>query len=238
MMTSFNVSIPQNISGDMPVLYLLHGLSDNHSAWLRRSNVDLYAEQAGIAVVMPEVQRSFYTDMTHGLKYFRYIAEELPEICRGIFRFSGRREDNFIAGLSMGGYGAMKTALTYPDRFIAAASFSGALDIRSRFHDTKDLMSVDECYAISRGVVLPKDDLFHLASDMAEKGDYPDIYITCGLSDFLYEDNKRFRAHLDSLSIPYSYEEWEGEHNWFFWDESIRRAIPKFINKRSEYLQA
>ncbi len=73
MMTSITVSIPQVVEGDMPVLYLLHGLSDNHSAWLRRSNVDLYAEKSGFAVVMPEVQRSFYTDMAYGLRYFTYI---------------------------------------------------------------------------------------------------------------------------------------------------------------------
>lgn len=235
MMTSLTVTIPDNTNGDMPVLFLLHGLSDNHSAWLRRTNVDLYAEQSGIAVVMPEVQRSFYTDMTHGLKYFSYIADELPAICRRMFRFSGKREDNFIAGLSMGGYGALKVALTCPEKFLAAASFSGAVDVEKRFHETMDLMSLDECYAINKGVIQPKDNLFDLSSELSAKGAYlPDIYMTCGLSDFLYEDNKGFRAHLDSLSIPYTYEEWEGSHEWSFWDESVRRAIPCFLKKRSE----
>lgn len=229
MMTSLTVSIPQGLDGDIPVLYLLHGLSDNHSAWLRRTNVDRYAEHAGIAVVMPEVQRSFYTDMEYGLSYFTYIAKELPLICRNMFRFSSKREDNFIAGLSMGGYGAIKTALTYPENYIAAASFSGALDVKSRFKVTKDLMSINECYAINNGVIKPRDDLFSLASNLAgAHTNVPDLYITCGLSDFLYEDNKRFCAHLDSLSIPHCYEEWEGAHEWDFWDESIRRAIDRF----------
>lgn len=97
------------------MLYLLHGLSDNHSCWLRRTAVDRYAEEYGIAVVMPEVQRSFYCDMAHGPAYFTYIADELPQICQRLFRLSDKREDTFIAGNSMGGYGALKAALSRPE---------------------------------------------------------------------------------------------------------------------------
>ena len=234
MMTSITVSIPQVVEGDMPVLYLLHGLSDNHSAWLRRSNVDLYAEKSGFAVVMPEVQRSFYTDMAYGLRYFTYIADELPKICCRLFRFSDKRENKFIAGLSMGGYGAMKAALTYPDRYLAAASFSGALHIKKSCKNSSDLISYQECYGINHVRISEDDDLFSLAEMMKTCGEYPDFYITCGLADFLYEDNRDFCLQLEKLSVPYKYEEWEGAHNWEFWNESIRRAILHFAKIRSE----
>src|SRR3712207_6407253 len=122
MGVTFNVVLPQatrtqigvNASvtpGDLPLLYLLHGLSDDHSAWVRYTSIERYAAEAGIAVVMPAVGRSFYADEAHGHRYFDYVAEELPRLVSDFFRVSTRPEDTFVAGLSMGGYGAMKLAL-------------------------------------------------------------------------------------------------------------------------------
>ncbi len=113
-------------------LLLLHGLSDNHTIWLRRTSIERYVAPLGLAVVMPAVQRSFYTDMAKGLKYEEFVSLELPEIARSFFPLSDRREDNYVAGLSMGGYGAFKLALRRPENFAAAASLSGALDIAFR----------------------------------------------------------------------------------------------------------
>ena len=114
-----------------PVLYLLHGLSDDHTAWLRYTSIERYASAAGLAVVMPAVGRSFYADEASGHRYWTYLSEELPELVESFFRVSQRREDTYVAGLSMGGYGAVKLALTHPERFAAAASLSGALDVVS-----------------------------------------------------------------------------------------------------------
>lgn len=231
MMTSLHVLLPENSSrrnetGEVPVLYLLHGLSDNHSAWLRRTGVDLYAEEAGIAVVIPEVQRSFYTDMRHGLPYFTYIAKELPDICRRLFRISDKREDMMIAGLSMGGYGALKTAMTFPERYRAAASFSGVAELAS-FID----LHTPENRAIYDGRLGEENDLFALTAALAadKEREKPQLYITCGLSDALYEGNAHYRAHLDALGYPYTYEEWEGGHSWEFWDASLKKAIPLLL---------
>ncbi|HIZ19678.1 MAG TPA: esterase family protein [Firmicutes bacterium] len=240
MMTSLTVTLPCGKSdgpdGEMPVLYLLHGLSDNHSAWLRRSRVDYYAEQAGFAVVMPEVQRGFYCDMAYGPDYYTYIAEELPALCRQMFRFSAKREDNFIAGLSMGGYGALKTAFRLPEAFAGAASFSGAVDVRSRLEEGS--LEQREVTAISGGQLEPENDLFFLAERLAKQGGCPPLYITCGQSDFMYEDHQRFRRHLESLGVAHTYEEWPGGHDWDFWDESIRRAFEFFTVCRSAAVQA
>lgn len=234
MMTQLCVCLPQGSKGrspyaqcgETPVLYLLHGLSDNHTAWLRRTRVDYYAERAGIAVVMPEVQRSFYFDMHYGLDYFTYLSEELPALCRQLFRLSSRREENFVAGFSMGGYGALKTALRRPDRFGGAASFSGALDLKGRMNGDS-LLSAGEVEAISGGQVGEDDDLFALSREVGRAA-CPPLYITCGEEDFLLEDNRRFRRHLDELGIAHNYEEWPGEHCWEFWEESIRRSMDWF----------
>jgi S-formylglutathione hydrolase FrmB len=115
------------ISDELPkVLYLLHGYSDDHSIWMRRTSVERYAAEHHLAVIMPAVNHSFYTNEVQGERYWDYISEELPRAMHRFFRLSDKPEDTFVAGLSMGGYGAMKLALTHPERFGAAASFCGA----------------------------------------------------------------------------------------------------------------
>ncbi len=233
MDTTVTVSLPQNRqkTGDMPVLYLLHGLGDNHSSWVRRTNIDRYANQEEIAVVMPEVQRSFYTDMTYGPAYFTFITEELPRLSAALFRVTDDPARTYIAGLSMGGYGALKAALRCPDRYAAAGCFSGAVDIRSRLKDPGALMGPGEIQAVCGGDVAAEDDILMLTAKAVTTGKrLPALYITCGLSDFLYEDNQRLRRQLDFLRIPYMYEEWAGAHEWEFWDRSVRQFL-QFIRE-------
>ena len=124
------------IAKDMKVLYLLHGMYGDESSWIRYSNVERYAKDLGgnMAIVMPGVGNSFYQDMVHGERFYTYMTEELPKFIQGLFPVSKKREDTYIAGLSMGGYGAFFLALSRPDLYSAAASFSGAVDIA--FHAT------------------------------------------------------------------------------------------------------
>src|SRR5262247_490501 len=112
-----------------PTLYLLHGMSDDHTVWQRRTSIERYVAGRNLAVVMPAVHRSFYTDSLTGQRYWTFISEELPALARHFFPLSTRRAETYVAGLSMGGYGAFKLALTYPERYAAAASLSGALDV-------------------------------------------------------------------------------------------------------------
>ena len=210
-------------------LYLLHGLSDDHTIWMRRTSIERYAAEHKIAVVMPCVARSWYTDTAYGAKYLTFVACELPDVCRSFFRgMSDRREDTLIAGLSMGGYGAIKAALTYPERFGGAASLSGTLDIadesRKRPMDEWrgifgfDMQSVGELKGTQH-------DLFHLASDCIAAGKpFPRTYLWCGTND-RSDYTERFHAMLQENGIEHCCEISEGDHSWPWWDLHIRDAM-------------
>jgi putative tributyrin esterase len=227
--TAMNVILPQQKEQDklFPVLYLLHGLSDDHTAWCRQTSIERYAMARGLAVVMPAVNRSFYANMSHGAKYWTFISEELPELARSFFPLSPLKEHNYVAGLSMGGYGAMKLALSFPDRFAAAASLSGAVDVarlstENVFEDISNIFSEPSALPGSR------DDLFALAQEAAGRNSLPRLFQCCGTEDFLYQDNTRYRDHCLELGLPLTYEEGPGNHEWGYWDRNIERVIDWF----------
>lgn len=214
-----------------PTLYLLHGMSDDHTIWQRRTSIERYAAPLGLAVVMPAVGRSYYTDMAHGLRYWTFISEELPTIARSFFPLSHRRDDNFVAGLSMGGYGAFKLALSHPQRYAAAASLSGAVDIRDRVARAmtdpaagREMANVFGDLAAYPGSA---NDPIALAEKLAASDEpRPKLYQCCGTADFLYEGNLRFRDHANRLGLDLTYEEDAGRgHDWGYWDETIQRVL-------------
>jgi putative tributyrin esterase len=221
---SMNVILPEPAVKDIPVLYLLHGLSDDHTAWTRQSSIERYAQAKGIAVVMPAVNRSFYADTDYGAKYWTFISEEVPRVARSFFPLSAKREDNFAAGLSMGGYGAFKLGLTYPERYAAVASLSGALDLERLVQEdfAPDMYGIFSDKNAFRG---SSADLFALAEKAAGQPSLPMLYQCCGTEDFLYEDNTRFRDHCLSLGLPLHYNEGPGLHEWGYWDLNIARII-------------
>jgi S-formylglutathione hydrolase FrmB len=223
---SMNVLLPdpkpdQPADRRYPVLYLLHGLSDDHTAWMRWTSVERYARNKDIAIVMPAVNRSFYSDMESGYPYWTFISEELPAKAKAYFPISHDREDTFAAGLSMGGYGAFKLALRRPDRFAAAASLSGALDVKQGC----ERWPKDFGY-IFGDAVADDDDLFRLAEKMAASaGPKPKLYQACGTEDYLYEANQSFLRHARSLNLDLEYEEGPGSHEWGFWDAYIQKVL-------------
>ncbi|MEU5940529.1 alpha/beta hydrolase family protein [Micromonospora sp. NPDC047548] len=211
--------------GDPPVLYLLHGLTDDESIWLRRTSVERYVAPLGLAVVMPRAERSFYTDEAHGNRYWTFLSEELPQVCRSFFRLSPRREDTFVAGLSMGGYGALKWALRHPDRFAAAASLSGALDVaHRRDHPTRPVdPTVWHTVWGDREVPGSDDDTVALVGRAGV--DPPALYVACGTEDFLYEDNLRFVEAARARGVPVTVDFSRGDHDWAYWDDKIRDVL-------------
>ena len=212
-------------------LYLLHGHSDDHTAWQRWTSIERYVEGLNLAVVMPAVHLSFYTDMAYGGNYWQFISEEVPAVVRDIFPLSSERKDNFAAGLSMGGYGAFKLALNHPDSYAAAASLSGALDIREvvKAHGHPlDKIWLDEMRTVFGDlskVPGSKHDLFTLAKKVAKGPVKPRLYQCCGTEDDLYADNVRFRDAVRKLPLDLTYEEGPGEHNWGYWDKMIQNVL-------------
>lgn len=216
----------------LPTLYLLHGHSDDHTAWQRWTSIERYVENLNLAVVMPAVHLSFYTDMVHGGKYWQFISEEVPTLVRDTFPLSSKPEDNFVAGLSMGGYGAFKLALTHPDRYAAAASLSGAVDIgevvREKKEDPENKAWLEEMRTVFGDlskVPGSKHDLFTLAKKASKSPMKPRLYQCCGTEDDLYLDNVRFRDAVRKLPLDLTYEEGPGEHNWAYWDKMIQNVL-------------
>jgi putative tributyrin esterase len=226
--TSMNVILPQPVRTRYPVLYLLHGLSDDHTIWLRRTSIERYVEPLGLAVVMPAVQRSFYADMARGNRYWTFVSRELPALVRGFFPVSRRREDTFVAGLSMGGYGALKLALSYPQRFAAAASLSGALDQAGDmdYAESAWRAEMENMFGDLDKLAGSPNDVMHLARQVAKSTEpKPRLYQCCGTEDFLYDQNLRFRDQALKLGLDLTYEEGPGEHEWGYWDCMIQRVL-------------
>ncbi|MCU1617300.1 MAG: esterase [Frankiales bacterium] len=235
--TSMTVLLPQRtttqvgmagvtVEGPPPVLYLLHGLSDDDTIWLRRTSIERYVSPLGLAVIMPQVHRSFYTDEAYGGRYWTFLSEELPELVSSLFRVSDRREDTFVAGLSMGGYGALKWALRQPERFAAAASLSGALHVagpRSARLRPEDPRLFERCFG-DREVAGSPDDLLALVHG-ADPARLPSLYVCCGTEDQLVDDTLLFADAARARGIPLTTGFGPGAHDWAYWDARIQDVV-------------
>ena len=220
-----------------PVVYVLHGLGGNHECWTRYSNIERYARQYGAAIVMPDVWRSFCSNMQYGRPMFDYITQELPSVIGAMFRISQKREDTFIAGQSMGGYGCLKCAFTCPEQYAAAGAISGVADFKLRFPvDFEDTVRAPDMQHIfgKEPVMEPNDDLFVLAERVAQlpEAARPRIYACCGEQDPLREYNLNLTTHMKTLPLEYTYQEWEGVHTWPFFDEAMKRVLAFFFENR------
>ena len=230
---SANVILPQTAvekGKKLPVLYLLHGLSDDHTNWQRRTSIERYADPLGLAVVIPAVNRSFYANMAHGPRYWDFISEELPQLARSFFPLSDKRADTFVAGLSMGGYGAFKVALSHPDRYAAAASLSGAVDMARRISNLDQIdpnwrAEMEDIFGPLESISGSGNDLFHLIDRLSKRKRRPMLYQWCGTEDFLFEHNERFYKHAKKRDVHVAYSKGSGGHTWDKWDEQIEKVL-------------
>ena len=221
---------------ELPVLYLLHGGVADASCWLRYTNIEAIAEEKGIAVVMPYVGNSYYTDMVFGADYFTFVAEELPRMVCSTFPISRERELNFAGGLSMGGYGALKLVLNYPDRYSAAISLSGVVDIMDLLNCGRyeELLDLDSIYGKERECVRGSiNDLYYLAEKVVqEKQNVPDIYLACGKSDYFSKTNCEYSEFLNELSITHVFDLEEGNHDWNFWNSHLEKGMDWLFGRK------
>jgi putative tributyrin esterase len=223
--------------GDVPlrdrkVLWLLHGLGDDASAWQRYTSIETLAAAYGLVVIMPSAGRSFYTDQPNGQRYFTYLMEELPRYLSEVFGLAPRREDTYIAGVSMGGYGAFKAAFLHPERFAAAASFSGFLSLEflrlypndPRFAEFATLFG-----DLNKLSGSEHDPATWLMRAVQNRQTLPRLFMSVGQQEDLYLLNQMVHAAIQGAGIAIDYHEEDAHHDWFFWDKEIRRFLAEVL---------
>ena len=198
-----------------PVLYLLHGYGNNHATWNGYTSVELYAEERNMAVVMLSAENKAYINHGGDDNYYDFISHELPEFIQSMFPVSDRPEDTYIAGLSMGGFGALVHGLSQSERFAAIGSFSGA---------TAGMPGTPEEYAPLK-----------LAEKCAAENRKKPLYIACGDQDFLYEANVSFKDEMEKLGFDVTWVVGNGfTHEWRFWNREVE-AFLDWIPRTDRY---
>lgn len=239
---SFNIILPMDSENGMEhtpfkTLYLLHGLTDNHMSWVTNTRIQRWAMKHNMAVVMPSGENSFYINTpvpnsAYG-DFGEYVGKELVEITRAMFPLSHKREDTFIAGLSMGGYGAARNGLKYSDTFGYIAVLSGALHFFEYDPDWKDGDTIGEkaCFGNLYDAIETDKNPRVIARALSERAktdsDYqlPKVYVCCGTEDALLGANKSFAEYLKENGFDVTYEDGPGFHDWEFWDTYIEKVI-------------
>ncbi|MDD2764775.1 MAG: alpha/beta hydrolase family protein [Opitutaceae bacterium] len=234
--TTMQVILPSVGRPPYATFYLLHGLSDDSTIWLRRSRIEVYVRERPLIVVMPDGYRGFYTDNEQGPAYARHFGEEIPDFVERNFPARPTRGARAIGGLSMGGYGALRLALGYPDKFCSVNSHSGALlrlslvgrtAARDAVLKDRPAEFIDELRRIfGRSPIGSRHDLLALIRRARRHHQrLPRILLDCGTEDSLLGYNRRFHQELQGLQVPHVYREFPGEHDWDYWDLHVREAL-------------
>ena len=244
MDTNVNVLLPEIRRGKTPfepdrkypVIYCLHGHGDDQTAYIRKSMIEIYTRDLPVIVVMPTTHRGSYVDGKYNYRYYTFLTEELPVRIANYFPASVKREDTFIMGNSMGGYGAFRLAMGRPDLYAAAVSLSGAIgerkDDRPMLKNTYDAEKLQYMNFGDYDEYINSDnDLNTLALKLDKyEGEKPRLRHVCGVDDKLtYQSGLDFMKFVkENTSLDIDYEEGPGGHNWGFWNPQIKKAIAFF----------
>ncbi|MEG1932574.1 MAG: alpha/beta hydrolase-fold protein [Pygmaiobacter sp.] len=221
------------------VVTLLHGYNGCSADWFHFTSACRYAADNGLILVAPTCDNSFYQDMVYGGAFYTYLTEELPMLLGKMFRLPTAREQNFIAGLSMGGYGAMMIGMNHPERYAGIGCFSGAVDPQLMMEAVKKMPGATDMLVPAFGTELHVSaarSLYELAKKTAALSpkEQPKILVTVGKQDNdlygIHYQNDALRAVLTKLPLAqYCHMEWEGNHEWKFWDRSLVYAVDYFL---------
>ncbi len=232
----FNIILPPNYYNTDEryiVIFLLHGFSGNHNDWINRTGLVKYLTNYNFVVVCPEADNSWYTNspFIKNRNYEDYIIKELIPYVEKKYRVISTKHGRAIAGLSMGGYGAIKFALKYPNYFLMAGSFSGAFRWPFMIEKNKSLIneSLKEAFGEKRTEHWDKNDVATLV-DSLKTTNIPYLYLSCGKDDELeglLDSNRRLLEKLQKKNLLYEYHELPGGHNWVFWDKEIQSFLRK-----------
>lgn len=243
-LTSFNALLPSDVPEEMkdpasyqrPVkaLYLLHGYTGNYMDWITGTKIKELSEKYNLAVIMPSGNNSFYLDDTDkGELVSEYVGKELVEQTRKMFGLSEKKEDTFIGGLSMGGYGALRTGLKYDcfGRIIALSSALILHKVAEMKPDAEDAIADYRYYQrvfgdLGKLLESDRNPEVLIRTHKAQKKEIPAIYMACGTEDFLFDENLRFHEFLTAEKVGHVFDRTPGIHNWDFWNEQIQKAVP------------
>jgi putative tributyrin esterase len=235
----YRIVLPAGYDGSAqryPVLYLLHGLTGSYVDWESRTHLDTDAAALPLIIVMPDADDSWYTNSAANPqdRFEDYIAKDLVAEVDKTYRTIQTRHARAIGGLSMGGYGAMKLALKYPQLFIFAASFSGALDaanpqFKIPFGDkfNQQLLAI---YGPPDNPARAQNNVYELARK-ANPAALPYLWIVCGTEDGLLAPNHEFVNLLDERKIAHYYAESAGGHSWQYWDEQLPLMLTTLFDR-------
>ncbi|MEJ7848881.1 MAG: alpha/beta hydrolase family protein [Pyrinomonadaceae bacterium] len=233
----FRVMLPGNYSAnktDGPrysVIYLLHGLTGHFDNWTDKTSLAEHASKHNFIIVTPEGNNGWYTDSVSAPndKYESYIVKELiPEIDK-TFRTIADRDHRAIAGLSMGGYGAIKFGMKYPEMFSLAGSFSGALGAAAFSEKGIGAIgkSIDAIYGPLDSETRKANDIFQMVKEMKPEKmrSMPFLYVDCGTEDFLFKNNQDFVTLLVEKKVPHEFRQLPGGHNWVYWNSQVKEFL-------------
>lgn len=222
-----------------PVVYLLHGVTGHYTNWLEKTRLADYAAAYDFIIVTPEGNDGWYTDSATvpSEKYESYILQELIPDVQKRFRASSERQGRAVAGLSMGGYGAIKFGLKHPEKFAFAASLSGAFSAASwTEQEIKEpgaiRDSVMQTFGPPNSETRAANDVLRLVRE-AKPESLPYFYIDCGTEDFLFSDNRQFVTLLLEKKIQHEYRQLPGTHSWQFWDSQVQEVLRVAAKKLS-----
>jgi putative tributyrin esterase len=226
--SSCNIVFPDDpgIARPWAVFYLLHGLSDDHTIWMRRTSIERYVAGLPLVVVMPDGGRGWYTNSVSpgGLHYEDDLIKDVVGLVDHTFPVKAERAGRAIGGLSMGGYGAVKLGLKHHEMFASVNSHSGALAFLHRTAKDASELSPEFTTIFGDHPKGSDDDPFALVEKL-DHGRLPALRIDCGTDDFLLQENRAFHKHLGSLNIAHEYEEFPGNHDWAYWDNHVQQAV-------------
>ena len=226
--------MPEPPEKPFKTLYLLHGVFGSYIDWVNGTRIQRYADEHDLAVVMPSGDNAFYVDQPGGNNYYgEFVGKELVELTRRMFPLSRKREDTFIGGLSMGGYGALRNGLKYWENFGCIVALSGALlveGMEKRTNDDPYFLNrrdyAEACFGDLSKVVDSDKNPKYLVRQLKKEGrPIPRIYMACGDKDGLLPVNEDMAAFLKEQGVEVTFEIGPGAHEWDFWDTYIRKAI-------------
>lgn len=223
--STVNVLFPDDPSSPRPwaTFYLLHGLSDDHTIWMRRTSLERYVGDLPLVVVMPDGGRGWYSNIPGGYAHEDELLIDVVGLIERTFPVRPCRSARAIGGLSMGGFGALKLALAHPQLFCSVTSHSGTLDAARDFETIRSFSpEYDRVFGSSPAG--GSNDLFALAERL-DPSEAPALWIDCGLDDFLLNQNRDFHRQLTDLGFNHSYHEFPGGHDWDYWDSRIQDAL-------------